>query len=309
MSPSTRLDIELEFSLAEPDRTSADPSGEASPTADTMSGTITAQGLEIEVYSSNPALFVQSGTTKLKEIRGIAAALAERGLTVSLSGPDGLIAKLGAVRPSVTQRLLTGSPHIGLGSRNALAPLLKRRNAKTATTPAMVLPPGTLFPLIPTFDRQIRRRITTTHYAPGGGRPRLFFIVGSETWNGQMPREFELKADVTTIGSSTDADLQLPGLLPFHAEIRHDAENEYVLHSLGEVGGGARPLRGQDAHERVLRTGARMVMGEWRIGFFREEYADHGRPHGGRIGGEMGHQKPQQGRHSQDRHSQDRSEQ
>jgi len=263
-----------------------------------MGGTITASGLDIEVYASKPELLAQSTTVKLKDLRGIAAALAERGLTVSLSGPNGVIVRLGAVRASVTQRLLTGSSHIGLGSRNALTPLLRRRSAGTMKASSVGLPPGTLFPVAPTFDRLIRRKITTTHYEFGAGRPRLIFVVGSENWNGQMPREFALLPGITTIGSSPSADLQLPGLEPFHAEVRHDSDDEYVLYSLGEVGGGSQPLPGQDAGARVLRTGARMEIGQWRIGFFREEYADHGRPHGGRRGGEYARQKPQPNRRS-----------
>ncbi len=295
MSPSTRLDANLVFSLAEPIGIASDSSGDA---AEGMNGTITASGLDIEVYSSKPELLVRAGTIKLKDLRGVAAALAERGLTVSLSGPDGLIVRLGAVRASVTQRLLTGSSHIGLGSRNAWAPLLKRRGADTALTPAVLLPPLTLLPLVPTFDRRIRRKITTTHYAPGAGRPRLIFVVGSENWNGQMPREFDLLPGITTIGSAPTADLRLEGLEPVHAEIHHDVEDEYVLYSVGEVLGGARPLPGQHDGRQILRTGARIEMGQWRMGFFREEYADHGRPYGGRVGGELAYQKPQPGRHS-----------
>ncbi|WP_210403825.1 FHA domain-containing protein [Salinibacterium sp. UTAS2018] len=304
MTTSTRLDIDLAFSLVEPilDDADAESSSNGKSTAssletETMTGTVTASGTDIEVFSSNPELFLQARSVKVKEARIVAKALAERGLTVSLSGPLGLIARIGAIKPSVAQRVLTGSPHIALGSRAALTPMLRRRNAAAPAGPRMQFPPGTLFPLIPTFDRTIRRKVTTTHYAPGAGRPRLFFVVGSENWNGQMPREFELRSDVTTIGSSSAADLQLPGLDSIHAEIRHDEDDEYVLRSFGAVGGGSRPLTGQEAGSRTLRTGALMEMGQWRIGFFREEYADHGRPFGGRIGGEMGHQKPQPGRH------------
>ncbi|MEV8254234.1 hypothetical protein AB0O95_09745 [Rhodoglobus sp. NPDC076762] len=304
MSTSTRLDIDLAFSLIEPvlDDADADSSGNGKAAAsqletETMTGTVTAHGTDIDVFSSNPELFLQARSVKLKEARVVAKAFAERGLTVSLSGPLGLIARIGAIKPSVAQRVLTGSPHIALGSRAALAPMLRRRDASSSGASPLQFPPGTLFPLVPTFDRTIRRKVTTTHYASGAGRPRLFFVVGSENWNGQMPREFELRSDVTTIGSSTSADLQLPGLDPIHAEIRHDDDDEYVLRSFGAVGGGSRPLTGQETGSRTLRTGALMEMGEWRIGFFREEYADHGRPFGGRIGGEMGHQKPQPGRH------------
>ncbi len=292
MTPSTRLDIDLAFSLAEPSATDIGPSGTA--LTERMTGTITASGLDIEVYSSKPELVVWARTIRLKEIRSLAADLAERGLTVSLSGPDGLIIRLGAVRAPVITRLLTASPHILLGSRNALSPLLRRRSKATAKTPAAPLaPPPTLFPLVPTFDRRVRRRITTTHYAPGAGRPRLIFVVGSENWNGQMPREFDLLPGVTTIGSSPSADLQLPGLQPLHAEIRHDGQDEYVLVPLGPVAGGSRPFPGRDEDGQVLRTGARIEMGQWRMGFFREEYADHGRPYGGRLGGELSYQRPQ----------------
>jgi hypothetical protein len=34
-------------------------------------------------------------------------------------------------------------------------------------------------------------------------------------------------------------------------------------------------------------------LGEWTMSFYREEYADHGRPYGGRIGGELGRQQAQ----------------
>jgi hypothetical protein len=283
MSTSTRLEADLVFSLA-----------------DQMTGTITASGLDIEVYSSAPELFVQAGTVKLKALRSVAAGLAERGLTVSVLGPNGLIVRIGAARASLLQRVLTGSRHIGLGNRKAWGPLLRRPSAGT-TTAAVGMPPATLVPLVPTFDRRIRRKITTTHYAFGAGRPRLVFVVGSENWSGQMPREFELLPGTTTIGSSPSADLQLPGLQPFHAEIRHDSNDEYVLHSLAEVAGGSQSLPGAQTGRRVLRTGARMEMAQWRIGFFREEYADHGRPHGGRRGGELAYQKPQPDRQSDNR--------
>ncbi|HSP74640.1 MAG TPA: FHA domain-containing protein, partial [Cryobacterium sp.] len=252
MSPSTRLDIDLEFSLAEPGA----PGDTTEATgAEQMSGTIKASGLDVEIFSSKPEMFVRT-TMKLKEIRGLAADLADRGLTVSVSGPDGLIIRLGAVKATVIQRLLTGSAHIALGSRAALAPLLRRRSAATSEVLSLPLPPPTLLPLVPTFDRRIRRRVTTTHYTPGAGRPRLIFVIGSKNWNGQMPREFDLLPTLTTIGSAPDADLQLAGLQPFHAEIRHDDNDEYVLYPLGDVAGGAkRNYRPEDGAGQILRTG------------------------------------------------------
>jgi hypothetical protein len=294
MSPTTRLDIDLEFSLAEP---GAPGDTTEAPGAEQMSGTIKASGLDIEIFSSKPEMFVRGNTLKLKDIRGLAGDLAERGLTVSVSGPDGLILRMGAVKTPVIQRLLTGSPHVALGRRSALVPLLRRRSAAASAGLSLPLPPPTLLPLVPTFDRRIRRRVTTTHYTPGAGRPRLIFVIGSENWNGQMPREFDLLPTLTTIGSAPDADLQLAGLQPFHAEIRHDDNDEYVLYPLGDVAGGAnRNYVEGDRAGQILRTGARIEMGPWRMAFFREEYADHGRPYGGRVGGELSVQKPQPSR-------------
>ena len=294
MSPSTRLDIDLEFSLGEPG-TPGDTTDAAD--AEQMNGTVKASGLDIEIFSSKPELFVRTSSMKLKDLRGLAGNLAERGLSVSLSGPKGTIIRLGAVKAPVIQRLLTGSPHIALGSRAALAPLLRRRSAAPEEGLSLPLPPATLLPLVPTFDRRIRRQVTTTHYAPGAGRPRLIFVIGSANWNGQMPREFDLRPTVTSIGSAPGSDLQLAGLQPFHAEIRHDDNDEYVLYPLGDVAGGAnRNYELGDRGGQILRTGARIEMGPWRMAFFREEYADHGRPHGGRVGGELSVQKPQPSR-------------
>ncbi|TFB98790.1 hypothetical protein E3O42_14880 [Cryobacterium adonitolivorans] len=232
----------------------------------------------------------------LPALRTVAADLAERGIVVSVRGPDGVIARMGAVQAPLAQRLVTKSPHLVVGSASAVSQLLRRWRQPDAPERALPLPPPTPFPLVPTLARRIRRRVTTTHYAPGAGRPRLIFVVGSENWNGQPPREFNLLPGVTRIGSGDDADLRLDGLDDLHAEIRHDENDEYLLVAHGPVGGGARtdaPSPGL-----ILRTGARLEMGRWRMGFFREEYADHGRPHGGRLGGELSVQKPQPSRDS-----------
>ncbi|TFD75133.1 hypothetical protein E3T53_16840 [Cryobacterium psychrophilum] len=241
-------------------------------------------------------MFVQGRALNLEPLRTLAAELASRGLTMAIIGSAGLIARIGDVQASVTQRMVTRSPHIVLGSRNALGPLVQARMRGQARMPvAIPLPPPTLFPIAPTFDRRSRRRVTTTHYTPGSGRPRLIFVVGSENWNGQMPREFDLLPGTTTIGSSADADLQLPGLEPVHAEIRHDNNDEYRLFAVGDVAGSSRPHEeGRSMGDgQILRTGSRLEMGPWRMGYFREEFADHGRPFGGRVGGELAYQKPQ----------------
>lgn len=282
MAAVPRLEIDLTFSLAEPNGSGAD----------LLEGTITAGGTDVQIFASHPEMLVQGRSVKLAEIRTLAKEIAGFGLSITLSGPDGVIARIGDVDAPVMQRAVTGSPHIRLGSATALAPLLRRRGSATTPIP---LPPPTLFPLVPTINRRIRRTVTTTHYLPGSGRPRLIFVIGSENWNGQMPREFDLLPNGTTIGSGAEADLQLEGLNPVHAEIRHTRDDEYVLYPIGELSGSSRlpESSGRKDGGQVLRTGTRIELGQWKMAYFREEFADHGRPHGGRVGGELARQKPQ----------------
>ena len=281
-----RLDIDLSFS-------EVDPGGDGPVVP--FEGTITAAGNEVTVFVSEPARLPGNGRRSLADLTVVADALAARGISVRVVGPDGPILQLGDVRNSRLQRLVTRSPHIRLGSVQAVAPLLLRRNGDRALV--FPVPPTTPFPIAPTVNRVVRRRVTTTHYLPGSGRPRLIFVVGSEYWDGRPPREFDLLPGRTVIGSGPDADLQLPGLAAVHAEVRHEDDDEYVLYDVEPTGGGhatepldagARPRRG-----RILRTGARIDLGEWRLAYFREEFADHGRPYGGRVGGELSKQKKQ----------------
>jgi hypothetical protein len=134
---------------------------------------------------------------------------------------------------------------------------------------------------------------TTTHADAGQGNPRLVFVIGSDAWDGTPAREFPLVKKTTRIGSGSTMDLRLAGLEPFHAEIGHDDQDEYVLVSHG----GARLSNDRDEGETlpgvVLRTGFRIELGEWAMFFSRDEFADHGRPFGGRQGGEGAHQQPQ----------------
>ena len=281
MVSSLRLDIDLTFSLAE-------PAVEGEPEA-RLAGTVKAAGSVVDIFVDDPTAFRGNNLPGLGQARSFAKGLADRGLVVSVSGSKGLIVSLGAVDSSLAQRLITRSPHIRLGSPATLAPLLGlgRRALVTGDSPSL-LPPGTPFPLVPTVNRRIKRTITTTHYLPGGGRPRLIFVQNSETWNGQVPREFELTDERVTIGSGEDATLRLPGLEDLHAEVLHTEDDEYVLVPHGVITGS---MNGRQ--EAVLRTGARIQLGGWALAFFREEYADHGRPFGGRNGGELSYQRPQ----------------
>lgn len=125
--------------------------------------------------------------------------------------------------------------------------------------------------------------MTTTHAARGAGRPRLVLARTTED------RQFPLESDCVLIGSAPDNDIVLPGIEPQHARIDHDEHDEYVLTLLGP--GEMNALsRSDDSRSEVLRTGAQFTMGEWTLVFMREEFADHGRPYGGRQGGELSDQ-------------------
>ena len=283
MAVLVRLDIDVEFSVL---------FGE-----ETITGTVSAEGNVVDIRVSNPADLMGGRRDALPVLRQMALALAKRGIVVSLSGPDGSLASIGAVRAPVADRLITGSPHIKVRS---MPLLLKALRSKPREQSPVFVPPLTLAPLAPTLERNRRHRVTTTHYTAGSGRPRLIFVLGSAVWDGKPPREFELTQTTTTIGSGETADLRLEGIDPLHAEIRHDANDEYVLFVNGESAGF--PVLDPDTGRgRVLRTGARIDIGEWRLAYFREEFADHGRPFGGRMGGELARQKPQPPRQKQRR--------
>ncbi|MUK02359.1 FHA domain-containing protein [Vibrio cholerae] len=282
MASSLRLDIDLDFTLGEPAVGGKPEAG--------LSGTVKAAGTDVDIFVDDPGAFRGNSLPGVGQVRTIAKELARRGLAVSITGPKGLLVSIGAINTTMAQRLLTRSPHIRLGSPAALAPLLGLgRRALEKGEGQSLLPPSTPFPLVPTVNRRIKRTITTTHYVHGGGRPRLILVQNSETWNGQVPREFELTEDRTTIGGGDGAMLKLAGLDDLHAEVIHTADDEYVLVPHGAITGSV------NGRERsTLRTGARIQVGQWALAFFREEYADHGRPFGGRNGGELSYQRPQQ---------------
>jgi FHA domain len=113
----------------------------------------------------------------------------------------------------------------------------------------------------------------------GGGRPRLIFAFGGTARVNSTQRQFDLIPGTTTIGSSTHADLRLEGLALQHAEVRRDGHDEYVFVDLGSC------VNGQPVGERELHTGDRIESGDWTVSYYRED-ADHGRPDGGREGGD-----------------------
>jgi hypothetical protein len=132
---------------------------------------------------------------------------------------------------------------------------------------------------------------TTTHDPRGGGRPRLIFALGGRGPADVAQREFDLLPGVTVIGSGADADLCLAGLGQHHAEVRRDRFDEYVYVDLGTSAGSrvdGRPVGAQELH-----TGDRIELGTWTLSYYRQEFADHGRPYGGRQGGEFSLQRLQ----------------
>lgn len=280
MVSPVRLDIDLEFSLASVDSYPA------------VTGSIAADGTDVTVSLRDGAVALPDSRSGLAFARMLGAELARAGLTVSLTTRHGLVGTAGAVRASWLQRLITRSSNLKLGSLPALIAL--RREGRASDAQSMALPPTTLFPIAPTVQRRVRRQATTTHYLPGSGRPRLIFTMSSPKWDGRAPREFNLSPDVTVIGSAATADLVLPGLDAVHARIVHDDQDEYVLYVTGD-GPHTQPILfdGRPKTGRILRTGALISLGSWRFAFFREEFADHGRPFGGRLGGEFAVQRQQ----------------
>lgn len=222
-------------------------------------------------------------------VRALAEGLAVQGVVVRVVSGGRHLVSLGAVRAPWWQRRATGSRRIRVGSvRGAVTAGRSRLRGGASVLPsAALIPPTTLWPLTPTLRRPVRRPVTTTHDPAQGGSPRLI-LTREDVWADERLPSYAL-AQVTTIGSAPDSDICLPGLEAHHAVIEHDGRDEYVVTARE----GATRVHGALIAQQLLRTGSRLDVGLHRLVFFRDEYADHGRPHGGRIGGEAGHQRPQ----------------
>jgi len=256
----------------------------------TVVGALTGTGDTLELSVSDP--FVFAGRSDARAVRGIADALAARGLSITVVAPSGPLVTLGAPHSPWWQRWVTGSRHIRIERGAGLWSLARGRARATAGAlpPSELVPPGTVWPLAPTFLRR-RRSVSTTHDPEHGGRPRLIMAPRQAPRPGDRQEEFGLNRAVTTIGSDPECHIRLPGLAPVHAEVRHDERDEFVLVRL--TGTGVTRVNGAPVASSVLRTASRVQLGDWTMSFYREEYADHGRPYGGRIGGELGHQRAQ----------------
>lgn len=278
--PDISIVANLRFSVAVPD-------GPA------VSGTIVGHGKALELRLDDPVAFAGRGDARA--VRTVADVLAGYGLTMSVLSQDRPLLELGATRAGWLHSRLTGSRHLRVvGVRGLIAGARgQARGGETVLPGRALVPPPTLFPIVPTFGAQ-RRSPTTTHDPRQGGNPRLVLTVGNQRLPDSGKVIYPL-GSVTRIGSDASNDIVLTGLAPEHAEVRRNADDELVIRDL--VHRGSTRVNGVPVEERALRTGARVELGDWTLAYRRAEYADHGRPFGGRIGGELGHQKPQPGRH------------
>ncbi|MFY0408496.1 FHA domain-containing protein [Solicola sp. PLA-1-18] len=276
MAPRISIDADLRFELS--------PGGSAG----TTSGTVKASGRHLEVFTDDPALL--SGLAGSDDTaRDLADALAAQHLSMTISGPKGPIATVGDVKAPLLHRVLTRSSHIRLGKVGALLTFVRTRRGADGRD-VVGLPPGTPLPFAPTLQGWRRRRVTTTHDPLGGGRPRLVQHL-SRPYMGEQAPEFALVPGITRIGSDETMDIVLPELEPEQAHVYRTERDEYVVRNVGRPG--TLVVNGAPMTQQLLRTGTRVELGSYTFGYVRDEHADHGRPYGGRTGGETGRQRRQ----------------
>lgn len=128
---------------------------------------------------------------------------------------------------------------------------------------------------------------TTTHGSWGSGHPHLSIRRSDHRM------DFALTAGTVRLGSAPDMELIVPGADPHHATIVHNEFDEFALTMHGD-GDMSAASEGPGGRSETLRSGARFTIGPWEFAFWREEASDHGRPYGGRNGGE-GSVEPRQG--------------
>lgn len=140
--------------------------------------------------------------------------------------------------------------------------------------------------------------ITTTHAGRGAGEPRLLIATDDDLFIEGEPEVVDITKEITLIGSSQSADVFLEHADANHAEIRHTDTDEYVLILYGEANTSSYPNtelpNGLDGY--MMRTGFSFTIGSKALTFARDEFADHGRPFGGRQGGEFSKQQQQEPR-------------
>lgn len=282
MTARWAIEADLAFSVTTP---SSDGDSEQ-----VTAGTITGQGRHLEVRFDD--LSAVSSGASLGDGKAVAAELARQQIVVTLIGPDGPVVSVGDVKANRLASLLTRSKHIKVENwraATALSGVLGSGDSAVA-----LAPPSTPWPIAPTFSWR-RRRATTTHDPDGGGQPRLVFSMGEAAQAGSPRRIYDLRPQGVSIGSAESCGLTLEGLAEHHAEVRRDSNDEYILIARADDP----PTKVNGVHltagdEQVLRTGTRVRLGSWTLTYTRAEFADHGRPYGGRAGGEFSEQRKQE---------------
>lgn len=247
---------------------------------------LTGSGQVLTLLVDDPGAFAGAGDAAA--VRLVADELAARHLEVRVSDGKKTLVRLGDVRAPWWQRRLTRSRHLRVGSMRGLWTAAQARaGGREPVLPSLLsAPPPTLSPLLPTFGAR-PRRVTGTNDPARAGSPRLVQVTDMALPDTR--RTIYSLGDSVTIGSAEDCDIRLPGLEPHHCRVDHDEQDEFVAHAVD----GVIRIHGARVAEGILRTGTRLEVGDHCLVFAREEYADHGRPYGGRIGGELGHQMPQ----------------
>lgn len=264
---------DLTFSVTTPEGTEA-------------SGTLTSDGHTVTVRSDQ--LDVLAAGQGGGDLRRIADQAFGHGIVLDVGDSGGSLMRLGAVKRRFLHRLVTGSKHAQVVRWKAASAL--KAQVLTSGGETIAAPPAASLPSMPRAPWG-RRVVTTTHDPYGGGHPRLYL---SDTRVAAMNRTvgvIYLEPSVTTLGSGEQADLVLSGVDEVQATIERTPEDEYVLKARGTSV--HTYVNGRELPEQTLRTGSRLEIGPWRLTYVRDEHADHGRPFGGRIGGELGYQRPQ----------------
>lgn len=285
MAPTLRLDADLQLEV----RTGAAPDDPGRTLQATLRGVGSRLTLEVDGLDALP-LGVPP-VAALDALRDLAQLLADEGLTLVVqSGPRRLVS-LGVVDQRLGDRVLTGSRHVAIHDRRSALRLTRAKAPEGEPSLAALGPPTTPWPLTPTLTPPRRRRVTTTHDPLGGGDPRLVYFLFPPEQGGQR-HVLPLKKGVTTVGGAAEDDLVVAGLHPGHVRIARDpATDEYEV---CPVPGATTTVGGRPVDRPVpLRTGMVVRAGELELIYARAEYADHGRPYGGRQGGEFSRQRPQ----------------
>ena len=256
-------------------------------------------GSRLTMEVDQPGAF--AGADDSSSLRGIAEGLASVGVSVRVESRGQHLVTVGATRAPWWHRRVTGSRRIRLGSVGGVITAARARTQRTAS----ILPS-------PACSRRARCGLSSP---PCSCRPGVPWAPPTPPTAPAVPasssrgttrsvtsaRRRTGCGETTVIGSDPDCDVVLAGLEPRHAIIDHAEGDEYVV----TASGGDTRVHGAGALGQVLRTGARLDLGDHTLVFYREEYADHGRPFGGRIGGELGHQLPQPSREELQARSED----